>query len=261
MQQKRALVTGGARRLGRAMALSLAGRGYDVAVHYSSSPNEAGEVVREIEKMGRKAVALPADLVVEEQVQSLIAQASDALGGPLNVLVNNASVFEHDDIATADRESWDRHIEANLRAPFVLTQNFAANAPESVLDGNAEPEAQALVVNLLDQRVRKLTPDFMSYTISKMGLWAFTQTAAMALGPKVRVNAIGPGPTLKAARQSEEHFVRQRASTLLARGANPTDVTAALNFLLDAPSVTGQMIVVDGGQHLAWRTPDVMRLE
>jgi len=261
MQQKRALVTGAARRLGRAMALSLAGRGYDVAVHYSSSPDEAGEVVREIEKIGRKAIALPADLVVEEQVQSLIAQASEALGGPLNVLVNNASIFEHDDIVTADRASWDRHMEANLRAPFVLTQNFAANAPEPVLDENAEPVAQALVVNLLDQRVRKLTPEFMSYTISKMGLWAFTQTAAMALGPKVRVNAIGPGPTLKGARQTEEHFAHQRASTLLARGANPKDVTAALNYLLDAQSVTGQLIAVDGGQHLAWQTPDVMRLE
>ena len=261
MQQKRALVTGAARRLGRAMALCLAGRGYDVAVHYSSSQDEAGDVVREISKIGRKAVAIQADLQVEEQVQSLIDQASKALGGPLSVLVNNASVFEHDDITTADRQSWDRHIEANLRAPFVLTQNFAANAPQPVLDENAEPEAQALVVNLLDQRIHKLTPEFMSYTISKMGLWAFTQTAAMALGPKVRVNAIGPGPTLKGARQTEDHFAHQRASTLLGRGANPKEINAALNYLLDASSVTGQMIVVDGGQHLAWKTPEGMRLD
>lgn len=261
MQQKRALVTGAARRLGRAMAINLAGRGYDVAVHYSSSQDEAGEVVREIEKIGRKGVVLQADLLIEEQVQSLVSRAGEALGGSMSVLVNNASIFEHDDIATANRQSWDRHIEANLRAPFLLTQKFATDAPEPFLDKNAEPEAQALVVNLLDQRVRKLTPEFMSYTISKMGLWAFTQTAAMALGPKVRVNAIGPGPTLKAARQTEEQFAHQRASTLLSRGANPKDVTAALNYLLDAPSVTGQMIIVDGGQHLAWQTPDVMRLE
>ena len=229
MQQKRALVTGAARRLGRAMALGLAERGYDVAVHYSTSPDEADEVVHQIEGIGRKAIALQGDLLIEKQVQSLVDRASRALGGSLNVLINNASVFEHDDIATADRQSWDRHIEANLRAPFVLTQNFAVAAPEPVMDENAEPEAQALVVNLLDQRVRNLTPEFMSYTISKMGLWAFTQTAAMALGPKVRVNAIGPGPTLKGARQTEEHFAHQRSSTLLARGANPKDVLAALN--------------------------------
>jgi NAD(P)-dependent dehydrogenase (short-subunit alcohol dehydrogenase family) len=179
----------------------------------------------------------------------------------LTVLVNNASIFEHDRITDLTRDSWDRHIESNLRAPVVLTQRFAAQAPDPLTDGAGEPLAQALVVNMLDQRVLKLTPEFMSYTIAKMGLWAFTRTAAQALAPKVRVNGIGPGPTLRGRRQSAEHFARQRAATILRRGADPGEVAAALGFFLDAPSVTGQLLCVDGGQHLAWQTEDVLGVE
>ena len=179
----------------------------------------------------------------------------------MTVLVNNASIFERDTLETATRESWDRHLESNLRAPFVLTQAFAAQVPDPLIDEAGEPVAQALVVNMIDQRVRKLTPDFISYTLAKSALWTLTRTSAQALSPRVRVNAIGPGPTLRGEAQSEAQFRRQRAATLLARGADEKDITAALSYLLTARSVTGQMIAVDGGQHLAWQTPDVLNLE
>jgi len=257
MEQKRALVTGAGKRLGRAMALCLAGRGYDVAVHYATSQDQAEAVAEEIRALGQQAATLRGDLLVEDETQALVDRAADALGGPLNVLVNNASIFEYDTLQTATRDSWDRHIGSNLRAPFVLTQNFAAAVPDPVCDSNGEPVAQGLVVNMLDQRLRKLTPEFMSYTIAKMGLWAFTRTAAQALAPRVRVNGIGPGPTLIGAHQSREHFTRQRAATILGRGANPEDITAALRYLLDAPAVTGQLLCVDGGQHLGWQMPDI----
>ena len=255
-----ALVTGAGKRLGRAMALYLAARGLDVAVHYDSSADEARAVVDEITAMGRRAVALPADLLVESQVETLVQRAVAALG-PLTVLVNNASIFEYDTVQTGTRQSWDRALESNLRAPFVLTQGFAAQCPQAVPDAQSEPVAQGLVVNMIDQRVQKLTPEFASYTLAKMGLWALTRTAAQGLAPHVRVNGIGPGPTLQGGRQSADHFARQRAATVLGRGASASDVTAALGFFLDSPAVTGQMIAVDGGQHLGWKTPDVLGVE
>ena len=261
MTAGRAFVTGAGKRLGREMALALAERGHAVAVHYATSAAGAEDTVREIEAAGGRAVALSADLLDEDQTAPLVDRAAAALGGPLTVLVNNASIFEHDSIETATRESWDRHIESNLRAPVVLTQAFARQAPPAARDAGGEPVSRAVVVNMIDQRARKLTPEFMSYTIAKMGLWAFTRTAAQALAPAVRVNAIGPGPTLRGARQSEEHFARQRAATVLGRGANPADIVAALGFILDSPALTGQLICIDGGQHLAWLTPDVLGLE
>ncbi|MCR8549453.1 SDR family oxidoreductase [Salipiger sp. P9] len=259
--EKRALVTGAGKRLGRAMALLLAGRGYDVAVHYAGSREHAEDLVSEIRAMGRSATALQADLLHEAATQALLPCAAEALGGPVTVLVNNASIFEYDNLASTTRESWDRHMESNLRAPFLLIQALAAQVPDPLPDEMGEPLAQGLVVNMIDQRVRKLTPEFMSYTLAKSALWTLTQTAAMALAPRVRVNAIGPGPTLRGGRQSEGHFARQRAATILERGANPADITAALGFLLDAPAVTGQLLCVDGGQHLGWRTPDVLGVE
>ncbi len=259
--QGRALVTGAGQRLGRAMALWLGARGFDVAVHYAASAEAAAEVAGAVAAAGRRAVALRADLLVEAETDGLVARAAEALGGPLTLLVNNASIFEYDTIHTATRESWDRAIESNLRAPVLLTQRFAAQAPRARPDAAGEPLAQALVVNMIDQRVLKLTPEFLSYTIAKMGLWAFTRTAAQGLAPHVRVNAIGPGPTLQGARQSPEHFARQRAATILGRGAGPADITAALGYFLDAPAVTGQLLCIDGGQHLAWQTPDVLGVE
>jgi NAD(P)-dependent dehydrogenase (short-subunit alcohol dehydrogenase family) len=257
----KALVTGAAQRLGRAMALGLAQTGHDVAVHYARSQGPAEDLVDEIRALGRTAVALQADLLDETQTTPLVGRAANALGGPLSVLVNNASIFERDTLATVTRESWDRHIESNLRAPVVLTQTFAAQVPPAAPDSAGEPHARGLVVNMIDQRVHKLTPDFMSYTIAKMGLWAFTRTAAQALAPNVRVNAIGPGPTLQGARQTADAFARQRAATVLRRGANPEDIVGALMYFLSAPSVTGQMLSIDGGQHLAWETPDVTGVE
>ncbi len=256
----RALVTGGARRLGRAMAVYLAARGYDVAVHFAASEDEAGETVREIGALGRRGAALGADLLDEGEAAALVARAAEALGGRLTLLVNNASIFEYDTLATATRESWDRHIGSNLRAPFVLTQAFAAQAPGPG-EAGGEPVAQAMVVNIIDQRVLKPTPEFMTYTIAKMGLWAFTRTAAQALGPKARVNAIGPGPTMQGARQTAEHFRRQREATILRRGADPEGIVRALDYFLDARAVTGQILCVDGGQHLVWQTPDVLGVE
>lgn len=243
------------------MALDLARRGHDVAVHYAGSQADADAVVEQIRALGRQAVALQADLLDEAQVQALLPRAVGALGGPFTVLVNNASIFEYDSLSSATRTSWDRHMESNLRAPFVLTQHFAAQVPDPAPDANGEPVARALIVNMIDQRVHKLTPEFMTYTLAKMGLWTLTRTAAQALAPRVRVNAIGPGPTLQGARQSLSHFTRQRAATVLGRGANPDDITAALGYFLDAPAVTGQILCVDGGQHLAWQTPDVLGVE
>lgn len=254
----RALVTGAGKRLGRAMALDLAAQGHDVAVHYATSGDAAHAVAQEIRDMGRNAVALQADLLDEAQVDALVPQAANALGGPVTVLVNNASIFEYDTLASATRTSWDRHMESNLRAPFVLIQAMAAAIPDPVPDAAGEPVAQGLVINMIDQRARKLTPEFMTYTLAKMGLWTLTRTAAQALAPRVRINAIGPGPTLQAARQSDAHFAAQRVNTILGRGANESDILQALRYFLSSPAVTGQLLCVDGGQHLGWKTPDVL---
>jgi NAD(P)-dependent dehydrogenase (short-subunit alcohol dehydrogenase family) len=257
----KALITGAGKRLGRAMALYLADRGFDVAVHYASSADEAEEVAELIRAKGQQACTVQADLLNEDETQVLTDAAIAGIGGPLTVLINNASIFEYDNMETATRQSWDRHLESNLRAPFVLTQHFAAQLPTPEIDDMNEPVAPGLVINMIDQRVRKLTPEFMTYTIAKMGLWAFTQTAAQALAPACRVNAIGPGPTLRGGRQSEAHFAKQRAATVLQRGSNTSDITGALGYFLDAPGVTGQLLCVDGGQHLGWQTPDVIGVE
>lgn len=244
-----ALVTGGARRIGRALALALADEGYDVAVHYRASAAEAEAVAGEIRARGRRAAPIRADLAREAEAATVVPAAIAVLG-PLRVLVNSASTFETDDIFTMTRESWDRHIEANLRAPVKLIQDFAAAA---------DPNTDRLVVNILDQRVLKLTPQFLSYTVAKSALFTLTTTLAQALGPRnIRVNAIGPGPTARNVRQSEADFRRQTEATVLGRGAAPEDIAGALRYLLGARAVTGQLIAVDGGQHLIWKTPDVL---
>ena len=242
MQIRKALVTGGAARLGRAIALALAEDGFDVAVHFNSSADAARATAGEIRAMGRTASVHQADLLENDAVEALMPAAASALGAPISVLVNNASVFEYDRIDTATPDSWDRHIGSNLRAPFFLTQAFAAQVPDPVMDENGEPIAQGLIVNMLDQRMRKSTPEFATYTIAKMGLAALTQTAAQGLAPRVRVNAIGPGPTVQGHRQSDDHFARQRAATILKRGSNPQDVVGALRYFLNAPGVTGQYL-------------------
>ncbi len=255
-----ALVTGAAKRLGRAMALELAAQGHDVAVHYNGSGDAAEDTARDIRALGRRAVTLQADVLDEDAVAGLMGRAVAELG-PVEVLVNNASIFDYDNMASATRKSWDRHMDSNLRAPFVLIQALAAQMPDPDMDARGEPVARGLVINMVDQRVRKLTPEFMTYTLAKMGLWALTRTAAQALAPNVRVNAIGPGPTMQGARQSADHFARQRAATILERGADPDAICEALRYFLTAKSVTGQLICVDGGQHLGWETPDVLGVE
>ncbi len=245
------LVTGGAKRLGRAIALHLGHAGWSVAVHYNASQADAEETVAALHEMGVHAAAVNADLSLEEHTQRLVADANKAVG-PLTALVNNASVFESDTLPTMTRASWDKHMETNLRAPIVLAQNFAEQLPEG---------AEGAIVNLLDQRLLKPTPQFISYGVSKAGLHWLTVTLAQALAPRIRVNAVAPGPTLRNARQSEANFKKQQASTVLGRGATPEDVASAAHYLIEARAVTGQMIAVDGGQHLAWRTADVSGVE
>ncbi len=230
-----ALVTGAARRIGRAIALALADDGWAVAVHYRSGAADARDLVAEIEGRGGRALALAADLAIEADVTALVPRAVDALG-PLGCLVNNASVFEDDRALTATRASWDRHMGANLRAPFVLMQEFARQLPAG---------SDGAVINLLDERVWKLTPYFVSYTLSKAGLWTLTQTMAMALAPQIRVNGIGPGPALPSPRQTEEQFRRQSDGTPLRRGTSPDEIAAAVRFILASPAMTGQMIALD----------------
>ncbi len=256
-----ALITGGAHRLGRSMALDLAAAGHDVAIHYNTSEAGAAALAEECAAFGVRAATVRGDLLDRAETAALVPAAARALGRAITLLVNNASIFEHDTIATATWDSWDRHIGSNLRAPFELTQAFAAQVPKGRRDAHGEPLATGVVVNLIDQRVLKLTPEFMTYTIAKMGLWAFTRTAAQALAPDIRVNAIGPGPTMQGARQSAGHFAAQRAATVLGRGASPAEICAALRFILDAPGLTGQLLCIDGGQHLAWQTPDVLGVE
>ncbi|MEM8870109.1 MAG: SDR family oxidoreductase [Pseudomonadota bacterium] len=256
-----ALVTGAANRLGRGMALRLAERGCRIAVHYNGSADAAQQVVEEARAMGAQATALHADLLDATAVESLVPRAVEALGAPLTILINNASIFEYDNISTVTAESWDRAMGSNLRAPVFLTSAFAAQSPKGARDANGEPVASGNVINMVDQRVRKLTPEFSSYTLAKMGLWAMTRTAAQGLAPDIRVNGIGPGPTLRGARQSAEHFEAQRAATPLQRGSDPAEICRAMDFILDSPGLTGQLLCMDGGQHLAWQTPDVLGVE
>ncbi len=246
-----ALVTGAGKRIGRAIALALAEAGFAVGVHCRESVAEAEATAAEIRGFGRRACVVRADLGVEAEVAGLVPDVAAALG-PVGVLVNSASTFERDEWHDASRESWDRHIEPNLRAPFVLTQAVARQL--------AAP-AEGVVVNLLDERVWSLTPHFMSYTISKAGLWALTQTMALALAPRIRVVGIGPGPTIPSPRQSEAQFARQAASVPLGHGSNPEEVARAVLMLLELRSMTGQMIALDGGQHLQWSPPSGPAME
>ena len=234
-----ALITGGARRLGFAIAEALASLGFDIAIHCNTSVEAARVAAR---GLPARSVVLQADLADEVQTAGLIARAEQALG-PIGVLVNNASSFERDEWDDTTRESWDAHMEPNLRAPFVLMQAFAKALPSG---------REGAIINLLDQRVWSLTPHFVSYTVSKAALWTLTRTMALALAPRIRVNGIGPGPALPSPRQSQEQFDRQARSVPLGHGTNPQEVARAAVAILAMPAMTGQMIALDGGQHLCW---------
>jgi NAD(P)-dependent dehydrogenase (short-subunit alcohol dehydrogenase family) len=243
-----ALVTGAAKRIGRAVALRLADEGYAVAIHYRRSRAEAEDVKAAVAAKGGRAALVQADLADRAAVDGLVAAAAAAVG-PLTLLVNNASLFEPDSCETIEPELWERHFAVNLQAPAFLTRDFARQLPEGE-DG--------AVVNIVDQRVWKLNPQFFSYTLTKTALLTATRTTAQALAPRVRVNAVGPGPTLTSSRQSPDDFARQGEALPLRRHPRPEEIADAVAFLARAGSVTGQMLAVDGGQHLAWETPDVL---
>jgi NAD(P)-dependent dehydrogenase (short-subunit alcohol dehydrogenase family) len=241
------LITGSAKRIGRQLALDLAGIGHDIAVHYNRSILEARDVAKLIRDMGQRAIIVQGDLFLAETPERLIAEASEGLGG-LSGLINNASIFEPDEVGTITTNSWAQHLDTNLRAPVMLAQAFARQLA---------PATHGNIINIIDQRVWKLNPKFFSYTASKSALWTVTRTLAQALAPHIRVNAIGPGPALPNIRMDEEEFVKQSRLTLLGCGTSPAEISAAVKFILSQPALTGQMIVLDGGQHLVWQTPDI----
>lgn len=244
------LITGAARRIGRRLALDLASGGWAVAIHCNRSRDDAEVLQRDIADTGGSAAVVAGDLSDAAVPGRLVAEASAALG-PLTCLINNASLFEPDEATSVTAASWAAHLDTNLRAPVFLSQAFAAQLPAGS-SGN--------IINIIDQRVLKLTPKFFSYTASKAALWTVTQTLAQALAPRIRVNAIGPGPALPNIRMDEEDFARQERLTLLKRGTTPAEISAAAKFILSAPAMTGQMIVLDGGQHLLWQTRDVVEV-
>lgn len=250
-EPRAALVTGAGQRIGRAIAIGLGAAGWAVAVHHRDSGANAAETVARIKAGGGTAVALAADLSDEGETLALAQTAAEVLG-PLGCLVNNASLFEYDNAESATRESWDAHMSVNLRAPFLLTQAFASSLPSG---------AAGAVINILDQRVWNLTSHFLSYTLSKSGLWTLTQSLALGLAPHIRVNAIGPGPVLPSARQTLEQFRVQAENTPLGHGAKPEEISDAVRFILAAPAMTGQMMALDGGQHLGWSMPSDRKVE
>ena len=238
---KVALITGAARRIGRSIALELGRNGWSVAVHYRNSRNDAEVLARQLQDLGVKSVALSADLADFKAMRGLVDQCAKSIGAPV-CLINNASEFLLDSLESLEENTWNIHQDINLKAPVFLAQAMLRALPHGV-DGN--------IINIIDQRVWKLTPDFFSYTISKAGLWTATRTLAQALAPRIRVNAIGPGPVFQSVHQTEAEFAAEQTSTLLARGPSPEEIAAAVKFILATPSMTGQMIALDGGQHLA----------
>jgi NAD(P)-dependent dehydrogenase (short-subunit alcohol dehydrogenase family) len=245
-----ALITGAAKRIGKQLAMDLAKHGFDIAVHCNVSVVAAEALAAEIRTLGRKAAVVQANLADVVETATIMNAAARQLG-PITLLINNASIFEPDEAGSITPDSWAQHQDINLRAPVMLAQDFARQLPEGI-PGN--------IINIVDQRVWKLNPRFFSYTMSKAGLWTATRTLAQALAPRIRVNAIGPGPALPSVRMDQAEFDKQSALTLLGRGTSPAEISAAVQFILSQPALTGQMIALDGGQHLVWQTPDVVEV-
>lgn len=254
MKTRTALVTGGGSIIGQAITLCLAQQGYDVVIHYQKSHKAAIAAAAAVRQQGQKAAIVQANLNNAQETTLLVQRAAAAVNRPLDVLVNNASIFKFDTLHTITPENWHKHITINLYAPIVLTRCFYEQSPKVNTDEHGETYGHALVVNIVDQRIAKPTDNFLSYTLSKMGLWSFTHMAAQTLAPKVRVNAIAPGWIVPSKTESQHAFRTQRLQNIMKRGGNIDDITQTLSYFITAQSVTGQVVYVDGGQHL---TPPV----
>ena len=242
MKSKNLLITGGATRIGKEIALHFSKRGWNIAIHYFRSSSKARNLKKIIEENSVKVALIKADLKNAGQVGKIISVAKKKLG-TINCLINNAAMFEMDDISNFTIKGWNDHLNINLLAPTILTRHFAKQASKKTTSN---------IINIIDQRVFKLTPIFMSYTISKSALYTLTKTMAMRLGPNIKVNGIAPGPTIKSKRQSTKHFNKQAKSTLLKKAVGLDDICDTVDFFINNNSITGQVIAVDSGQNLNW---------
>ena len=241
-RKRNIFITGGAKRIGASIAEKLASFGHKVVIHYNKSYSEAKKVCNKINQSQELAFTVKANLLNEQETKKAFNKAKDKFGY-LDCLINNASVFEYDNLKSVNSKSWNKHISANLNAPLILSKLFYKNLPK---------KRTGDIINILDQRVLNLTPHFLSYTISKSALWTMTKTLALELAPNIKVNAIGPGPVIKSKFQSEKEFSRQCKNMPLKIGSNPREIAETVAFLLNIPSITGQIITLDGGQHLGW---------
>jgi len=241
------LITGGAARVEATLSQALAKDGWTVIIHYFRSAEKAERLVKQITESGGTAMSVQANLAVPQDCDTLVQKTNDLTGQPLKALINNASTFKPDEAESFSRSEYDFHMEANLRAPLILSQKFAEQVSE-----------EGVIINLIDQRVLKPNPTFFSYSLSKAGLFWATKTMAQSFAPNIRVNAIGPGPVLRNTGQTVEMFEKEASETLLKIGSPPESIVEAVKYLLSATSVTGQFLAVDSGQHLRWETPDLM---
>ena len=250
MEARKIIITGGATRMGAAIARHLSGANKEILIHYNKSRLKAEKLKKELSKKGTKVYIVKGDLSKETDIKKIIKFAKSKLKN-FDCLVNNASLFENDKLENFSLDSWSKHLRTNLRAPALLTKEFAKNVKGK--NNN--------IINIIDQRVFKLTPFFFSYTLSKTGLYTLTKTSAMSLAPNIRVNAIAPGPTIKNQRQSEKHFKKQYLATPLKRQVDVEQICNAVDFFIKNISITGQVLAIDSGQNLNWQTPDVMGKE
>ena len=248
MEAQKIIITGGATRIGAAIAESLASLKNQITIHYNKSKEKAEKLKKILEKKGSKVFLIKADLNKISELNKIIKFANKKMKG-INCLINNASVFENDNIKKFSIKRWDNHLNINLKAPALLIQQFA-----KIVSKNTS----ANVINIVDQKVFKITPYFLSYTLSKTGLYTLTKTSAMSLAPNIRVNGIAPGPTIKSKRQSLKHFKKQYLSTLLRKNVDTKEICSAIKFLITSKSITGQVIAIDSGQNLSWKTPVII---
>ncbi len=247
MEAKKIIITGSATRLGAIIAKSLSGYGVQITLHYNKSEKEVKKLKKKLENIGCKIFLIKADLSRTNQIKKIIPFAFKKMKG-LDCLINNASVFEKDELLSFNERSFNSHININLKAPAILTQNFKEYLKSK----------KGVIINIIDQRIFKLTPFFFSYTLSKAGLQTLTKTSAMSLAPNIRVNAVAPGPTIKNKRQSENHFKKQWGSLILKNKVNPENICETVKYFIKNDNITGQIISVDSGQSLAWKTPDII---